>query len=191
LSSTGEEIACQGDQGGVITSGGGFSVYYDRPNWQQIAVTDYFSNLTFVPYPGYNIGGRGYPDVALLGFNYTIVIDGEYVSVSGTSASAPVFAAMVSLINANRLANSSNTNLLGWINPALYEVLANQGQLVLYQIIHYYFTLYYNYRPLYSFYTIHICLVILLRAIISAQQKDLFVALKVCLLPHKPISIST
>jgi len=86
--------------------------------------------LTFVPYPGYNIGGRGYPDISLLGFNYTIVVDGEYVSVSGTSASAPVFAAMVSLINANRLANSSNHGLLGWINPALYEVLASQGQLV-------------------------------------------------------------
>ena len=130
FSSAGEEIACQGDQGGVITSGGGFSAYYSQPTWQQMAVMDYFSNLTFVPYPGYNISGRGYPDISLLGFNYTIVVNGAPTSVSGTSASAPVFAAMVSLINANRLAISSNASLLGWINPALYEVFANQGQLV-------------------------------------------------------------
>jgi len=80
--------------------------------------------LTSIPYPGYNINGRGYPDVALLGANYTIVVGGENVLVSGTSASAPVFAAMISLINSNRKANDSTKSVLGFLNPLLYEVIA-------------------------------------------------------------------
>lgn len=64
--------------------------------------------------------GRGYPDVSLLGSNY-IVVAGQYAqSVSGTSASAPVFAAMVSLVNAAR--KRAGKPSLGWINPALYQL---------------------------------------------------------------------
>jgi hypothetical protein len=39
-------------------------------------------------------------------------------AVAGTSASAPVFGAMISLVNANRRANGQG--LLGWVNPAMY-----------------------------------------------------------------------
>jgi len=107
-----------------VTSGGGFSDYYSTPDYQEEAVVDYFKNLTFVPYPGYNINGRGYPDVSLLGYNYTIVVDGMDTFVSGTSASAPVFAAMISLLNSNRKASNISSSYFGFLNPLLYEVIA-------------------------------------------------------------------
>jgi hypothetical protein len=36
-------IACQSQEGGVITSGGGFSTYFPAPSWQQEAIANYFA----------------------------------------------------------------------------------------------------------------------------------------------------
>jgi tripeptidyl-peptidase-1 len=115
------EVTCSSITGGVITSGGGFSDYYKRPSYQNTVVQNYLNSYTSKnsPYPGYNTTGRGYPDVSLLAYNYYVFVGGQRVPVSGTSASAPVFAAMVSLVNANRKATGQS--LLGWLNPALYS----------------------------------------------------------------------
>lgn len=115
------EIACQGNLGGVITSGGGFSTYYSRPSWQDQAVSSYFTSLSpsEVPASGYNPNGRGYPDVSLIGVNYAVVIDGSISSLYGTSASAPVFGAFISLINAFR--SKYGLKGVGFINPTLYS----------------------------------------------------------------------
>lgn len=108
------------------------------PVWQQSQVTNYFSSVSPAPVPGYQqIGrghcrhaysstntdlkyflGRGYPDVSLLGASYVTVINGSKVVLYGTSASTPVFAGMVSLVNAVRQAAGKSS--LGWLNPALY-----------------------------------------------------------------------
>ena len=58
--------------------------------------------------------------MALLGTNYIVFDGGEVDVLSGTSASAPVFGAMVSLVNAARQAIGKPS--LGWINPALYKL---------------------------------------------------------------------
>ena len=42
----------------------------------------------------YAKGGRGYPDVALAGYGYEVIIGGAMYSVSGTSCSSPAVAAM-------------------------------------------------------------------------------------------------
>ena len=85
----------QSSQGGVITSGGGFSNHYSRPYWQDSAVSGYFAALgSNQPGAGYNAGGRGYPDVSLLGVAYDVIVGGSVSSTYGTSCSAPVFAAM-------------------------------------------------------------------------------------------------
>jgi len=52
---------------------------------------------------GYNTKGRGYPDVALIGHLYPIVNSGEVQYKDGTSASTPVMAGILSLVNAERL----------------------------------------------------------------------------------------
>ena len=112
------EIVCSGATGGVITSGGGFSDYYSMPEWQSDVVNSYISNTQ--PYAGYNSKGRAYPDISLLGYNYLVAIQSEFYLLSGTSASSPVFAAMISLINARR--KSLGRSRVGWINPALYSL---------------------------------------------------------------------
>eukprot|EP01036_Dinobryon_divergens_P027015 gene27015-35722_t len=116
------EVACQSQLGGVITSGGGFSMYNARPSWQNSAVSNYFaavSGSSSAPAAGYNSQGRGYPDVSLIGVNYQVVIAGVTVGVYGTSCSTPVFAGLITLLNGQRKA--SGLNSVGFMNPTLYN----------------------------------------------------------------------
>ncbi|KAJ5670945.1 hypothetical protein N7507_000072 [Penicillium longicatenatum] len=113
-------------------SGGGFSNIYERPSWQSQAVTDYFSkakpeypyyesvnNKSFGANGGiYNRIGRGYPDVSAVGDNVVIYNKGLPTSIGGTSASAPVFASILTRINEERLAAGKST--VGFVNPTLY-----------------------------------------------------------------------
>ena len=112
------EVVCDANLGGVITSGGGFSVLSSMPGYQNRAVNGYFSKASPQPVAGYNSGGRGYPDVSLAGKYYETVIGGQGYYSSGTSASTPAFAAMVSLVNAARLKAGRPT--LGFLNTAIY-----------------------------------------------------------------------
>jgi tripeptidyl-peptidase-1 len=68
------EIMCSSSTGGGVTSGGGFSDYYPMPHYQKAAYQAYFANpaAKLPPSNMYNGGGRGYPDVAMLGHNYVI-----------------------------------------------------------------------------------------------------------------------
>jgi len=117
-----EEIACTSTTGGLITTGGGFSTHYEQPSWQAAAVDQYFSvaKQPASSSAGYDKTKRGYPDVGLAGHNYEIIIGGQSNVESGTSASAPVFAAMVSLVNSARLAKGKSS--VGFLNPALYAM---------------------------------------------------------------------
>ena len=92
-----------------------------QPTWQSSDVQAYFKKVVGTvrePVAGYRSKGRGYPDLSFLGTNYAVAIGGDWYSVSGTSASCPVFAGMVSLINGVRIASGKSS--VGWINPALY-----------------------------------------------------------------------
>jgi tripeptidyl-peptidase-1 len=94
------EIGCSSDRGGLITSGGGFSASNPMPTWQVAAVDAYFNRVTGTdkePFRGFNRHGRAYPDVSALGHNYVVAIAGNFTAVSGTSASSPVFAGIISV----------------------------------------------------------------------------------------------
>ncbi len=67
----------------------------------------------------FSLHRRAYPDVALLAHNYKIVMNGAIEHVDGTSASAPVMAAFVSLVNSQRKSRGMST--MGLINPFLYN----------------------------------------------------------------------
>lgn len=112
------ESACQR----IIYSGGGFSNIFSVPKYQSAAVHTFMTNHT-PPYSSslYNNDGksRGFPDVSANGANYVIAIGGKFATVYGTSASSPVFASMISLINDARLAQGKNS--VGFINPTLYS----------------------------------------------------------------------
>merc|ERR1712187_34792 len=79
---------------------------------------EYFSSLTDAPESGYAAGGRGYPDVAMAGAEYEVVVGGQIIGVGGTSLSSPVVAGMASMVNA-QLGTS-----VGFINPTLYAAAA-------------------------------------------------------------------
>lgn len=67
------EIACSSTTGGVITTGGGFSLTFARPAYQETVVSNYLKNGPNVPPTNqFNSKGRAYPDVALLGYNYEV-----------------------------------------------------------------------------------------------------------------------
>ena len=68
-------------------------------------------------------GGRAYPDISLLGHAYPTLDGGHWYPVSGTSASAPLVAGMLTLINGERI--SRGQPAVGFVNPALYALAAN------------------------------------------------------------------
>jgi tripeptidyl-peptidase-1 len=115
-------------------SGGGFSNIYPRPSYQDYAIGTYFSqhdpgyayyNISGTNNPTasqthggkYNRAGRGYPDVSAVGDNVVVFLNGAPTLIGGTSASAPVFAAILNRINEERLAVGKPT--VGFVNPTL------------------------------------------------------------------------
>lgn len=88
-----KEIACQSQENGVITTGGGFSTYYPMPSWQKDAAQRYLSKTRSRVSDGYNPRGRGFPDLSLSAVKYQVMIADTLVGLYGTSASAPVAAA--------------------------------------------------------------------------------------------------
>lgn len=117
VTATAPEEACQT----VIYSGGGFSNVFAMPSYQSSAVAKYFkSHKPTYSATQYNNSQtvRGYPDVAANGANYVVAVDGSLTLVYGTSASAPVFGSIITLINEQRV--SAGKSAVGFINPTLY-----------------------------------------------------------------------
>jgi len=101
-------------------SGGGFSTMFDAFDSQKAAVKHYLKNAKQLPPKGmFPPGGRATPDVSGLGEGYQVYIHGHPEPVGGTSASAPMFAGLVSLLNEARLAKGMPA--MGYINPWLYK----------------------------------------------------------------------
>lgn len=106
----------------VRFSSGGFSETWPVPSYQEAAIAQYFAENpeSWEPWSQYFVmGGRGIPDVAMQGCNYQVVLNGRVHLVNGTSASAPAFAALVSLLNDDRIACGKPP--LGFLNPWLYS----------------------------------------------------------------------
>lgn len=94
-------------------TGGGVSTVFALPTWQTHAG---------VPKAPSNFIGRGVPDVAgnadpVTG--YEILVDGQSEVVGGTSAVAPLWAALIARLN-QQLGKS-----LGYANPLLYGTKGN------------------------------------------------------------------
>lgn len=104
---------------GVTFSSGGFSIYHNRPAYQDDAVGTYLSSIGETYAGLYNNTGRGIPDVSAQGYHFIVIDKGLTISLSGTSASSPVFAGVVALLNAAR--KSQGQSPLGFLNPWLYN----------------------------------------------------------------------
>nr|ABB73029.1 family S53 protease [Phanerodontia chrysosporium] len=103
-------------------SSGGFSNYFATPSYQASVVSSYISSIGSTNSGKYNASGRAFPDVAAIGTNLEIVVDGSFGTVDGTSCSSPVFASAIALINDALVAQGKSP--LGFLNPFLY---ANPG----------------------------------------------------------------
>ncbi|OTA99361.1 hypothetical protein M426DRAFT_67989 [Hypoxylon sp. CI-4A] len=103
----------------VSFSSGGFSSLHAQPEWQADAVSAYLDLIgdTYSAY--FNASNRGFPDVAAQGSRFIVVDKGSSALLSGTSASSPVFAGVVALLNAARKSQSQPP--LGFLNPWLYN----------------------------------------------------------------------
>lgn len=112
------EIAWEG-------SSGGFSKYFPRPSYQDKAVKTYMKTVSkqtkkyYGPYTNWE--GRGFPDVAghSVSPNYEVIYAGKQSGSGGTSAAAPVWAAIVGLLNDARFRAGKPS--LGWLNPLVYK----------------------------------------------------------------------
>lgn len=120
---SGSEQTCSYGTGALITSGGGFSLYAERPAYQDAAVKAYLAKSGATPATtDFNAAGRAYPDVSALGHAYYIQLQNQAVGVDGTSAACPVFAGVLALLNAYKVEN--NQPKLGFANPFLYKMAA-------------------------------------------------------------------
>jgi subtilase family serine protease len=104
-------------------SGGGFSSDFTTNtdySWQADVVSKYLANAPQLPDKSlFNSGGRATPDVAALGEGYQVMLGGNSSAIGGTSASTPVFAGIISLLNDARMAKGMKQ--LGFLNPWLYN----------------------------------------------------------------------
>ncbi|KAL8986875.1 MAG: hypothetical protein Q9177_003869 [Variospora cf. flavescens] len=105
----------------VIFSGGGFSNVFGLPSYQSAAVKSWFTNNA-PPYGADRFNNsqqtRGFPDISANGANYVVAVTGQFALVYGTSASSPVFGAILTLINEARFAAGKGS--VGFVNPTLY-----------------------------------------------------------------------
>lgn len=102
-------------------SGGGFSTAYNAVPDQVAAVQHYFKTVkaSQIP-PGYfNASGRATPDISALGEGYQVIVNGKVCREGGTSASAPTFAGLVSLLNEARI--RAGKPAMGYLNRFLYQ----------------------------------------------------------------------
>ncbi|KAH9062382.1 subtilisin-like protein [Lactarius vividus] len=99
-------------------SGGGFSDYFQRPSYQQEAVSTFLQNLGNRYHGLYNASGRGIPDIAAQAVGSRIFLNGDEQEESGTSLSTPIVAGIISLLNDWLISRGQEP--LGFLNPWLY-----------------------------------------------------------------------
>ncbi|EIW56150.1 family S53 protease [Trametes versicolor FP-101664 SS1] len=101
-------------------SSGGFSNVFPTPSYQAAAVSQYLNGLGNTNAGRFNPSGRGFPDIAAQGANIEIVFQEQFGTVDGTSASTPIVASIIALLN--DLLAAQGRPPLGFLNPFLYSV---------------------------------------------------------------------
>ncbi|KAI0975171.1 peptidase S8/S53 domain-containing protein [Xylaria arbuscula] len=104
-----------------FSPGGGFSNLFPLPDYQAAAIASYYSEHD----PGYNSSrynnsqaARGFPDLAVAAQNFVTGIDGGFQAFTGTSAAAPTFGAIITLINGERI--KAGKGPVGFLNEVFY-----------------------------------------------------------------------
>lgn len=107
---------------GADLSSGGFSYLFEAPAYQTTAVGAYLEQLQDPAYAvlsgRFNPAGRAYPDVAAQGVGISIMSGSVFTKTAGTSASSPMFAGIIAMLNDELLA--AGQPVLGFLNPWMY-----------------------------------------------------------------------
>jgi subtilase family serine protease len=114
-----EHVWNSGPLGGA--GGGGLSQYWQQPAWQTGPGTQnqYSNGMRETPDVSLDADpATGYPIYCTAGSSCSG--SGGWVTVGGTSAAAPMWAAMIAL--ANEQAAKAGKGPLGFLNPALYKI---------------------------------------------------------------------
>lgn len=112
---TDPESVMQVNLGGTavnFSSAGGFSNYFARPWYQEIAIEEYFhiGNPSYPYYSGLNVNvnttkglynriGRGIPDISANGAYFESFLNGRLVHFFGSSLASPLFASVINLVS--------------------------------------------------------------------------------------------
>lgn len=107
-----------------FATGGGFAALATQPAYQKAAVDAYLSDpsVKLPPAADYNASHRAFPDVSANGDNIIIVQGGSWQITGGTSASTPIWAGMLAIVN-DKLLRAGKAPL-GFVNPLLYKAAA-------------------------------------------------------------------
>lgn len=127
------------------------SQYLKSGKTRKIAPKIYFRSVgvAFPPMNVWNKGGRAYPDAVACGHNLMVVLNGKptqkpkkkivicrfsakgrLIPVDGTSASAPIFAGVITLLNDQRARVGKKP--LGFINPLVCDFFLFQPMVHVY-----------------------------------------------------------
>jgi len=115
-------VDAQGDHFDNSASSGGISSYYLIPAWQ--------TNISHLTAAGGSTAFRNIPDVAACGINIYEILGKSAAPDDfggGTSASAPLWAGFMALVNEQSAARGGAS--AGFINPALYTLAAGPNYL--------------------------------------------------------------
>ncbi len=116
-----EVVWNESTQQSQIATGGGFSQRIAEQKYQHTVIENYIHKYPqFAPYQ--KSGGRGIPDIAANAADasgYSIVFQGQWVKIGGTSLATPLWAALIARMNQNL------GYRLGFINPYLYELMGS------------------------------------------------------------------
>ncbi|CEJ81039.1 hypothetical protein VHEMI01191 [[Torrubiella] hemipterigena] len=107
------------DEEADVESGGGFSNHFDQPQYQRDVVHTYVRRIQGEFKGHFNTSGRAYPDVSASYRYYPAYFHGQAYLFRGTSASAPLVASVISLLNDELVAKGKPP--LGFLNPWLYK----------------------------------------------------------------------
>lgn len=99
------------------TSGAGYSLWTQTPEWQRYHVQLYQTNNKLPNRKYWNANGRAYPDVSAVG-HLCLVYTSGWGLEDGTSCASPVFASVVAYLDDHQV--SKGRPHVGFINPLLY-----------------------------------------------------------------------
>lgn len=100
-------------------SGGGFSNYFARPDFQDAAVAHYKTQAGLPAQKMWNASGAGFPDVSAQALQYDTCSGDFWYPYDGTSCASPTVAGLFAMLNNERVL--ADKQPLGFLNPLIYS----------------------------------------------------------------------